>query len=468
MSGRLVGWMKEGKRLNATLGDEARIGSADNSDVVVAVKGVSRAQARIVRDGSGYWIEDAGSKNGTLVNGAVVVRSALHHLDVVSLGRVVDLVFVNRSEAATSPSAPPEVSLERMEGSAAPVPIPAGVLTIGRADDAGLSIDSSSVSRNHARISNAGTKVTIEDLKSANGTSVNGRRITAPTLLRDGDVIEIGDNKFRVRMTSAVPVAKSPIAPVTAANAEPEAPEFDGPKPDQEWKTRIVFLGDVADDMPAALRESRRPVVKTGVVPPPAPTMAPATATAATFAPGELPAAPVAPAAPATAFAQLDVLIAPKLGGSIAPAPVETPAAGPRTVFGGSLDLNLPPGLGTDRQDAPADSGPAPTVRIDAPPVQIRSVRLRGAAGTFMLNLGLSRVGRAPDGQVVLNDRDVSRWHASITVTRDAVMVEDRDSANGTFVDGTPVKTPTRLDSGSKVSFGQVEFSVEVLLEGRQ
>jgi pSer/pThr/pTyr-binding forkhead associated (FHA) protein len=194
MSGKLVGWLKDGKRLNAPLGDDARIGSADNSDVVIAVKGVSRAQARIVREGGGYWIEDAGSKNGTLVNGVPVVRSALHHLDVVSLGRVIDLVFVHRGDQPTTPGTAPDVSLERLEGSGDPIPVAAGVLTIGRADDSGLVIDSTMVSRNHARISNNGGSVTLEDLKSANGTSINGRRVTAPTLLRDGDVVEFGDS----------------------------------------------------------------------------------------------------------------------------------------------------------------------------------------------------------------------------------------------------------------------------------
>ena len=115
----------------------------------------------------------------------------------------------------------------------------------------------------------------------------------------------------------------------------------------------------------------------------------------------------------------------------------------------------------------PAETMAPATVRMDATAVQIRWVRLRGPAGTFMLNLGLSKVGRAPDSQVLLNDRDVSRWHASITIDRDSVIVEDRNSANGTQVNGAPIKTPTRLESGTTVSFGQVEFSVEVMLMER-
>jgi pSer/pThr/pTyr-binding forkhead associated (FHA) protein len=470
MSGKLVGWMKEGKRLTAPLGDEARIGSAENSDVVVAVKGVSRAQARIVREGGGYWIEDAGSKNGTLVNGVPVVRSALRHLDVVSLGRVIDLVFVHRGDQPTSPGTAAIVSLERIEGSGDPIAVPAGVLTIGRADDSGLVIDSTMVSRNHARISNNGGSVTLEDLKSANGTSINGRRVTTPTPLRDGDVVEFGDNKFRVRMTSPAPAAMRAPEPSVAPVPVPAAAET--PKADQEWKTRIVFLGDVADGMPSALRESRRPITKTAAIQAAAnaPTIPPA-APAATVA--VAPAAPPAPPkAPATAFMAPDLLIAPQLGGTVAPAapaPPSGPAAGPRTVFGGSLDLNLPPGLGGSATSEPTTMAVnPPTVRVEPPATRIRGVRLIGPGGTFTLSSGQSRVGRAPDSQVLINDRDVSRWHASITVTPEGIVVEDRDSANGTQVDGKTIKTPTRLESGSKVSFGQVEFSVDVLLEGRQ
>jgi DNA-binding winged helix-turn-helix (wHTH) protein len=67
----------------------------------------------------------------------------------------------------------------------------AGENVIGRDVTAKVRIDSSDVSRRHARIVVDGESASIEDLGSKNGTSVWGRPITAPTPLRDGDRIGV-------------------------------------------------------------------------------------------------------------------------------------------------------------------------------------------------------------------------------------------------------------------------------------
>jgi pSer/pThr/pTyr-binding forkhead associated (FHA) protein len=41
--------------------------------------------------------------------------------------------------------------------------------------------------------------ITLHDLGSTNGTYVNGRRVTAPTLLRRGDNIQVGKTVMEVR-----------------------------------------------------------------------------------------------------------------------------------------------------------------------------------------------------------------------------------------------------------------------------
>ena len=50
-----------------------------------------------------------------------------------------------------------------------------------------------SVSRRHARIVRRGDAYELEDLGSTGGTTLNGRPLTGPTRLRDGDRIELGD-----------------------------------------------------------------------------------------------------------------------------------------------------------------------------------------------------------------------------------------------------------------------------------
>ena len=55
------------------------------------------------------------------------------------------------------------------------------------------------VSGRHARFQLMGQNLFVEDLGSTNGTAVNGQRISAPTALRNKDVVNIGDVNSRVR-----------------------------------------------------------------------------------------------------------------------------------------------------------------------------------------------------------------------------------------------------------------------------
>lgn len=66
------------------------------------------------------------------------------------------------------------------------------ITTVGRLPDQDLVLDSNSVSRRHAEIRRHGSGYRIVDAGSANGTVVNGQRISDYTL-RDGDVIRLGD-----------------------------------------------------------------------------------------------------------------------------------------------------------------------------------------------------------------------------------------------------------------------------------
>jgi hypothetical protein len=65
-------------------------------------------------------------------------------------------------------------------------------LTIGRSIENGLSLHHASVSRVHAALYESSGKWTIEDLKSRNGTFVNGRRVKRAAL-RTTDTVRIGD-----------------------------------------------------------------------------------------------------------------------------------------------------------------------------------------------------------------------------------------------------------------------------------
>jgi FHA domain-containing protein len=62
---------------------------------------------------------------------------------------------------------------------------------IGRGPDAEIRFDDHRVSRDHAILVRHGRHLRLLDNRSANGTFVNGRRISAITV-SDGDVIDLG------------------------------------------------------------------------------------------------------------------------------------------------------------------------------------------------------------------------------------------------------------------------------------
>jgi len=69
-------------------------------------------------------------------------------------------------------------------------------LTIGRKSDNKVRLIDAKVSRNHAKILATDEGFLIEDMKSSNGTFVNGENITSH-LLRPGDTITIGFTEIR-------------------------------------------------------------------------------------------------------------------------------------------------------------------------------------------------------------------------------------------------------------------------------
>lgn len=74
-----------------------------------------------------------------------------------------------------------------------------GPVIVGRSPGADIVIGASYVSARHARFNLMGSNLFVEDLGSTNGTAVNGRPISNPVALRDGDTVNVGDVAMRVR-----------------------------------------------------------------------------------------------------------------------------------------------------------------------------------------------------------------------------------------------------------------------------
>lgn len=74
-------------------GDEHTVGRAAGCDIVVRRQTVSRLHARVVREGPRYLLRDAGSANGTFVNGQPVTGDhLLSNRDAIGLGAAGDLL----------------------------------------------------------------------------------------------------------------------------------------------------------------------------------------------------------------------------------------------------------------------------------------------------------------------------------------------------------------------------------------
>ena len=69
------------------------------------------------------------------------------------------------------------------------------LISIGRLSSNDICLDDAYVSRRHCVIRNEGAEYLVEDLGSANGTYLNGERVTAGSL-KDGCLIEIGTSRF--------------------------------------------------------------------------------------------------------------------------------------------------------------------------------------------------------------------------------------------------------------------------------
>jgi pSer/pThr/pTyr-binding forkhead associated (FHA) protein len=115
---------------------------------------------------------------------------------------------------------------------------------VGRQKGLGLRIPSAEVSRRHCVLRIQDGVLTVEDLRSANGTLLNGKRITRKEVVRPGDRLEIGPLVFVVQYQAGVPVNR------------PTAIDPRRPRPQEEF-VEVVAVEDeevvpeiVPDDEP--------------------------------------------------------------------------------------------------------------------------------------------------------------------------------------------------------------------------
>lgn len=69
-------------------------------------------------------------------------------------------------------------------------------------------------------------------------------------------------------------------------------------------------------------------------------------------------------------------------------------------------------------------------------------------------------IGREDTCAVVIPDRQVSRYHARLTITPDGVALEDLASKNGTYRNGTLVEEPVILQDGDMIQVAAIQHFV--------
>jgi ABC-type multidrug transport system ATPase subunit/pSer/pThr/pTyr-binding forkhead associated (FHA) protein len=105
---------------------------------------------------------------------------------------------------------------------------------------------------------------------------------------------------------------------------------------------------------------------------------------------------------------------------------------------------------------APANGGGA---------AQLRKHRtVIGELALDQLQSNLISIGRTPDNQIVVNHPQVSSKHAQIVKVGDQLFLEDRGSANGTYVRGQRLAPSERVpvSSGEKVFVGPMPLVIQI------
>jgi hypothetical protein len=85
-------------------------------------------------------------------------------------------------------------------GSNAEIPLAPGEHVLGRAGPGVIALQSTAISRRHARIVIDGHGARVEDFGSKNGTYVNDRRVDGPTPVADGDQVRFASLLFTFRL----------------------------------------------------------------------------------------------------------------------------------------------------------------------------------------------------------------------------------------------------------------------------
>jgi len=211
-----------------------RIGSASGAAIALKAEGIAPWHCDILYARGAASVVPSAPDAVILLNGQPVTQAAnLRAGDALTLGQGVQVrVVAVERDAPTPVSRPapvddrgatrvrvavPKLLLRGVSGAAFGKNYAVATSqVIGRSGDCGISIPSEEISRQHARVTPSAEGLLVEDLGSANGTYINGKRIQSG-LLKPGEELRLDTVRFLLVAPGAeIPtIARSTAAPVS-------------------------------------------------------------------------------------------------------------------------------------------------------------------------------------------------------------------------------------------------------------
>lgn len=217
-----------------------RIGSGAGTDITLVAPGIAAQHCEIDLINGAPTLRLAAPQNVVVVNGKqVAMPTVLKAGDLVLFAKVgARVVAVERSAAAPARKADPgdddgrtriRMALPRyvlrgVSGSTFGKTYPlVGTMTVGRHSECDISIPGEEISRHHAKLQVMPDGISVEDLGSANGTFIAGKRVHQG-LLKPGEELRLDTVRFLLvapGLEAQAAQAKSTAKPAAAPVAPP-------------------------------------------------------------------------------------------------------------------------------------------------------------------------------------------------------------------------------------------------------
>jgi hypothetical protein len=120
-------------------------------------------------------------------------------------------------------------------------------LTIGRNKDCPICLNDQAVSKIHATLIIEGNRYSIKDEDSTNGTFINGNRIYGTYVLKENDIVKVGNSilPWKNYCKAPIPQPAPPLAPVI--NLSPDGPQNKKKKPSSSaWLVSLLIISVIA------------------------------------------------------------------------------------------------------------------------------------------------------------------------------------------------------------------------------